>query len=184
MNHTEHGLNIVPVFIIRYAERRIDQLLDAALLEYSPLASEFDSIQFESEWSFIRSLTSRKKAHPPSVPSTSLRTGNPPTPTSPSRPVSPSPSISSSTSLGFSSLRQSFTRARASSQATPMQSFFSDGPPPTSPADIISFLTALHTLLTLSDVNPALTTQLWSQVMYWTSCERQYPYPLICAHLT
>jgi len=26
-------------------------------------------------------------------------------------------------------------------------------------------------MLTLSDVNPALTTQLWSQVMYWTSCE-------------
>jgi hypothetical protein len=26
-------------------------------------------------------------------------------------------------------------------------------------------------MFTLSDVNPALTTQLWSQVMYWTSCK-------------
>lgn len=34
-----------------------------------------------------------------------------------------------------------------------------------------SFLTALHTLLTLSDVNPVLMIQFWSQVMYWTSCE-------------
>ncbi|KAJ7492702.1 hypothetical protein FB451DRAFT_1219300 [Mycena latifolia] len=163
----EEVINSVFVFIIRFAERRIDQLLDAALLDYSPLASEFDSVQFESEWSFLRPFTGKKKAPP--APSATIRI--PPTPPSPNRPASPSGSISASTSRGFSSLKQSFSRARASSAATPVQSLFSDPPPPPSPADVTSFLTALHTLLTLSDVNPALTTQLWSQVMYWTSCE-------------
>ncbi|KAJ6519737.1 DIL domain-containing protein [Mycena sanguinolenta] len=162
----EEVINSVFVFIIRFAERRIDQLLDAALLDYSPLASEFDSIKFESEWSFLRSFQGKKKAPPPSA---SLRI--PPAPPSPNPPVSPAGSMSSSTSRGFSSLKQTFSRARAGSAATPIQSIFADGPPPTSPADITSFLTALHTMLTLSDVNPALTTQLWSQVMYWTSCE-------------
>ncbi|KAJ7169799.1 DIL domain-containing protein [Mycena filopes] len=165
----EEVINSVFVFIIRFAERRIDQLLDAALLDYSPLASEFDSVQFESEWSFLRSF--KKKPPPTSFPPPTVRTGVPPTPPSPNRPSSPSGSISASTSRGFSSLKQSFSRARAGSAATPVQSLFSDGPPPTSPADVTAFLTALHTLLTLSDVNPALTTQLWSQVMYWTSCE-------------
>ncbi|KAJ7071109.1 DIL domain-containing protein [Mycena amicta] len=167
----EEVINSVFVFIIRYAERRIDQLLDAALLDFSPLPAEMDSVQFESEWSFLRSLTGKRKAAPPAPPPPALRAVIPPTPPSPNRPASPSGSISASTSRGFSSLRQSFARARAGSQTTPIQAFFSDGPPPTSAADVTSFLTALHTLLTLSDVNPALTTQLWSQVMYWTSCE-------------
>ncbi|KAF7339536.1 hypothetical protein MSAN_02168100 [Mycena sanguinolenta] len=167
----EEVINSVFVFIIRFAERRIDQLLDAALLDYSPLASEFDSIKFESEWSFLRSFQGKKKAQAP-PPSAALRVPPvPPAPPSPNRPVSPASSISSSTSRGFSSLKQTFSRARAGSVATPIQAIFSDGPPPISPADITSFLTALHTMLTLSDVNPALTTQLWSQVMYWTSCE-------------
>lgn len=167
----EEVINSVFVFIIRFAERRIDQLLDAALLEYSPLASEFDSVQFESDWSFLRPFTAKKKGPSPSSSGTIRTGGIPPTPPSPGRPVSPSGSISASTSRGFSSLKQSFSRARAGSVATPVQSLFSDAPPPPSPADVTSFLTALHTMLTLSDVNPALTTQLWSQVMYWTSCE-------------
>ncbi|KAH9947151.1 DIL domain-containing protein [Amylocystis lapponica] len=53
-------LNSVFVFIIRLAERKIDKLLDGALLDYCPLSTEFDSIQFESEWSFLRSLPTRK----------------------------------------------------------------------------------------------------------------------------
>ncbi|KAF7306855.1 hypothetical protein MIND_00477700 [Mycena indigotica] len=166
----EEVINSVFVFIIRYAERRIDQLLDAALLDFSPLPAEMDSVQFESEWSFLRSLTGKKKTTS-AAPPPPLRPTVPPTPPSPNRPASPSGSISASTSRSFSSLRQSFARARAGSQTTPIQALFSDGPPQTSIADITSFMTALHTLLTLSDVNPALTTQLWSQVMYWTSCE-------------
>ncbi|KAK7064296.1 DIL domain-containing protein [Favolaschia claudopus] len=161
----EEVINSVFVFIIRFAERRIDQLLDGALLDYSPPTSELDSIQFESEWSFLRSFQGKKK----SISSTTLRIPPPPSPGHP--PASPAGSISTSTSRGFSSLRDTFSRARAGSSTTPIQAIFSDGVSQNSPTSITSFLTALHAMLTLSDVNPALTTQLWSQVMYWTSCE-------------
>ncbi|KAK0245580.1 DIL domain-containing protein [Armillaria nabsnona] len=169
----EEVINSVFVFIIRFAERRVDQLLDSTLLDYSSLGSEFDSIQFESEWSVFRAL-GMKKSQPIMNASASRSSTSSPPSSSPHRPSSPTSygTMPTSTSKGgFSSLRQSFARARNPTSATPLQSLFPDAPPPPSPADLISFLTALHTLLTLSDINPALTTQLWSQVMYWTSCE-------------
>lgn len=159
-----------PVFIIRLAERKIDELLDSALLDYSSLGSEFDSVQFESEqWTFLRPFTGKKKTVvPPTSANPSVR-GPPPSPL-PLRPPSPSPSVSS-----FSSFRQSLSRARASSSATPLQVLFPETSQLPSPSHLTSYLTALHTLLTLSDINPALITQLWSQVMYWTSCECNCP---------
>ncbi|KAF5384961.1 hypothetical protein D9615_001442 [Tricholomella constricta] len=171
----EEVINSVFVFIIRFAERRIDQLFDVALLDFSPQGSEFETIQFESDWSFLRPFSGKKKAPSSSISANNVqsRARAPSSPPSPKRPLSPSQSqgtIPSSASRGFSSLRQSFTRARGPS-ATPLSSLFPDSPPPPSPTDLTTFLTALHTLLVLSDINPAMTTQLWSQVMYWTSCE-------------
>ena len=168
VNRTSN-ITCVPVFVIRFAERRIDQLLDAAMLDYSPASSEFDSIQFEGEWSFLRSFGSKKKANGTS--SSSTPRGNPPmSPTQVSRPPSPQPAISPQNARGgFASLRQTFTRNRGGSTATPLQSLFDPQQPTTSPKDIISFMTALHTLLTLSGINPAIIIQFWSQVMYWTS---------------
>lgn len=184
-------MNNHPVFIIRFAERRIDQLLDACLLDHTPLASEFDSVEFESDWSIFRPFSSGKRKSTttagttPSATSASTIRGahasSPPTSPGFARPPSPSGSLghnlSTSVSGGagaFSSLRQSFAKSRNPSQ-TPIQSMFEPGP---TPADITSFLTALHTLLTLSDINPATTTQLWSQIMYWTSCEL-LPYQIL-----
>lgn len=162
------------MFIIRFAERRIDQILDGALLDHSALSSEFESVQFESDWSFLRPFSKKKNSssNTASAASTPLRNG---TPASPKEIRPPSPSIqqatvSASSSKGFQSLRQTFSRARAPSSTTPLQNIFPDSPPPPSPRDVTSFLTALHTLFTLSEINPALITQLWSQVMFWTSC--------------
>lgn len=166
--------NSVFVFIIRFAERKIDQLLDAALLDYSPLSTEFESIQFESEWSFLRSFgTGKKKPVTPTGPS---RTPSSPPGNGVSRPPSPVPSSTSpANQRGFASLRQTFARSRAPSNTASLQSLFADSttaaPPGHSPKDITSFITALHTLLSVSGINPALIIQLWSQVMYWTACE-------------
>ncbi|KAI8980743.1 DIL domain-containing protein [Trametes punicea] len=173
----EEILNSVFVFIIRFAERRIDALLDAALLDYSPLSSEFESIQFESEWSFLRSFgAGKKKANGTASNVSTVRAATPVSPTQPSRPPSPpypQPSASSPNVRTFASIRQTFSRARPPSSATPLQSLFNDAPQSaqTSPKDVISFMTALHTLLILSGINPALITQFWSQVMYWIACE-------------
>lgn len=160
------------MFIIRFAERRIDQMLDSALLDYSALSTEFDTVQFESDWSFLRPFSKKKvsSSNAASANSTPSRGATPASPNQHARPPSPSIQSSASTAKGFSSLRHTFSRARAHSSTTPLQAMFSDVPPPPSPRDVTSFLTALHTLLTLSEINPVLITQLWSQVMFWTSC--------------
>ncbi|KAF9270163.1 hypothetical protein L218DRAFT_952347 [Marasmius fiardii PR-910] len=178
----EETINSVFVFIIRLAERKVDSLLDAALLDHSQFVD--DSVQFESEWSIFRSF--KKKAAPaPSAQSTLRGSPLPPTPSSPGgrytpqspglgpnyRPPSPSPSIQSFSS----SIRQSLSSTRNRSGSVALQSLFND--PSTDPeketelSKLTNFLTALQTLLVLSNVNPALITQLWSQVMYWTACE-------------
>ncbi|KZT75110.1 hypothetical protein DAEQUDRAFT_720328 [Daedalea quercina L-15889] len=170
----EEIINSDFVFIIRFAERRIDQLLDAALLDYTPLSKEFESVEFESEWSFLRSFAGGKKKAPTANGAASKNSA-PGTPKIGSRPPSPNPPTSTSPTnqRGFASLRQTLARTRAPSNAQ-LQSIFSDPaatPPPPSPKDITSFISALHTLLTMSGINPAIIIQLWSQVMYWTACE-------------
>ncbi|KAF8846301.1 hypothetical protein BDN67DRAFT_891056 [Paxillus ammoniavirescens] len=168
----EQVINSVFVFIIRFAERRIDQLLDAALLENAPLSSELDEVQFESEWSFLRPFSAKKKSSTAVTPtsSTPLRNGMPSSPPFlPARPPSPSINLNSPSPLtpkALSSLRQTLSRAR-----TPVHAVFAETSPSKGLRELISFLTALHTLLILSDVNPVLIIQFWSQVMYWTSSE-------------
>ncbi|TFY83995.1 hypothetical protein EWM64_g5 [Hericium alpestre] len=176
----EEVINSVFVFIIRFIERRIDQLIDTAILDHSPLPAEFESVQFESDWSFLRSFASKKKNvasnHGSSSPM--LRNGNNTSPKSSSRPPSPGLPAGQASPVGsrsFQSIRASLQRSRAGS-ATPLSALFSENPappPPTSPhpEDITSFFDAIQTLLTLSGVNPALITQLWSQVIYWVACE-------------
>ncbi|KAN0100548.1 DIL domain containing protein [Tylopilus felleus] len=160
----EQVINSVFVFIIRFAERKIDHLLDAALLEHAPLSAELDSVQFESEWSFLRSFSAKKKT------SAFQRNGTPSSPPYlPSRPPSPSINLNSPapvTPKALSSLRQTLSRTR-----TPTSAIFADASPSKGLRELVSFLTALHTLLTLSDINPVLIIQFWSQVMYWTSSE-------------
>lgn len=151
-------------------------MLDAALLDYSPLSSEFDSVQFESEWSILRTFQSTKKKPAPlpstPTPGSPVIKGNVGTPNSadPSRPPTPP----SNAQTKFASLRQTFGRSRPPSGGLP-SSVASDPPPPLSPQDVTSFLTALHTLLTQADINPALIVQLWSQVMYWAACKPFHP---------
>ncbi|KAG2350276.1 hypothetical protein BDR05DRAFT_9958 [Suillus weaverae] len=168
----EQVINSVFVFIIRYAERRIDQLLDAAILDSSPVASEFESVQFESEWSFLRPFSAKKKSATNTPNHGTPKNSTPSSPPFlPSRPPSPSPLLlgpAPVTPKGLSSLRQTLSRAKTSSTAF---NTHSDVPQTTGLQDMTSFLTALHTLLTLSEVNPVLMIQFWSQVMYWTSCE-------------
>ncbi len=162
------------VFIIRYVERRTDQLLNAAILDYSPLPSEFDGIQFESEWSFLRSLTPKRKQVPgPTVPHL-VKNGIPHSPSLPSRSTSPVPSSPPPSHRSFASLKQSFSRSRGGSSSAPIQSMFQDTQPSASgpdPSDVTSVFDALQMYLILSGTNPALITQMWSQVFYWMACE-------------
>ncbi|KAH8120285.1 DIL domain-containing protein [Phellopilus nigrolimitatus] len=174
----EEVINTVYVLIIRVAERRIDKLIDTALLDFSPADSELDAVQFESEWSLFRSpFASKKRAVSqnltPSATSTSFKMARPGSPVPSSRPTSPVQQQNASVpqSKKFSSLRQSITRARGASPGSLQALFVEDPLPVQSSQELIVFLSALHTLLTDSGINPAIITQLWSQVMYWTSSE-------------
>lgn len=166
----EQLVNSVFVFIIRLAERKIDQLLDTALLENSMIPA--DTIQFESDWSFLRPFSTKKKAST-SASNASIRNGiSSPPPLLLARPPSPSvQSISSppATPKTLSSLRHTFSRAKI--PTTPASIDNLDSSTSNGLQELLAFLTALHILLTLSDINPALITQFWSQVMYWTSSE-------------
>nr|KIR88617.1 DIL and ankyrin domain-containing protein [Cryptococcus tetragattii IND107] len=51
----EELINTIHVFVIRIAERRIDTVLDAAILDYETL-DDFNDIRFEGEWSLFRSF--------------------------------------------------------------------------------------------------------------------------------
>lgn len=150
-------------------------MLDAALLDYSPLSSDFESVQFESEWSFLRSFAGGKKKANGGTPVPSPAKSNMATEGTLSRSPSPPPSVPLPSKPGsFASLGRAFARARTSGSATPLQSLFTDNTPPSttpSPQDIVSFISSLQTLLTLSDINPAIITQFWSQVMFWTACK-------------
>jgi len=153
------------VFIIRFAERRIDQLLGSTILDYAH--SSLDTVQFESEWSFLRSFTGRKTAITAPPPSTSHSGSN----ANVRLPISPTISQSQS-SRKFSSLKQTFAPSKRQ-RGVQLNTLSSDGAASAqapSPADLTSFLTALHSFLVMSDINPALITQLWSQVFYWTGC--------------
>ncbi|KLO14496.1 hypothetical protein SCHPADRAFT_872681 [Schizopora paradoxa] len=177
----EEIINTVYALLVRVTERRIDKLIDDALLEHAPLSSELETVQFESEWSIFRSPFSSKKkissTLTPSSTTNSIKSTKPTSPLSPSRPSSPLPpqsvSLAPSTpKASFSSLRQSFNRARGSASISSLQSLLTDGPNEVnSLANLTSFLSAFQMFLTESGINPALITQIWSQVMYWTSCE-------------
>lgn len=159
------------MFIIRFAERRIDQLLDSCILDYAPQGSESETVQFESEWSFLRPFVKKK------APS-SLSLGTPPGHRNnllSVDPVTPRPSTGTRThpspsAMKFSPLKQTIARAHAISTGTPIKPAFSESSAKASPYELTSFLTALQTLLVFADINPLFTTQLWSQVFYWTSC--------------
>ncbi|KIR51965.1 DIL and ankyrin domain-containing protein [Cryptococcus gattii Ru294] len=51
----EELVNAIHVFVIRIAERRIDTVLDTAILDYETL-DDFNDIRFEGEWSLFRSF--------------------------------------------------------------------------------------------------------------------------------
>ena len=155
---------LTAVFVIRYVEKKIDRLLNPAILDYSPVPSEFEGIQFESEWSFLRSLTPKKRPAPTQAVTHSAKNGT----------------IGSPSHRGFASLGHNFSRNHGGSSSVSLHSMFNDAQPPDSPSpiSITSIFDALQTFLILSGTNPAFITQVWSQVFYWFACEPSSVFPI------
>ncbi|KAJ6257109.1 Myosin-Va [Drechslerella dactyloides] len=75
-------INEIYILIVRDAERRIDKVLDASMLDHETIPG-FEEIHFQNEWRIFRS---RKKVHP--EPPMNIKRFRPP---SPKRKAQPSP---------------------------------------------------------------------------------------------
>jgi hypothetical protein len=168
------------VFVIRYVEKKIDRLLNPAILDHSPVPYEFEGIQFESEWSFFRSLTPKKRPAPTQAVAQSAKNGIISSSSHSGQPSTPVPSSPQQNHRGLASLRHNFSRSHGGTPSISLQSMFNDSQPPESPGpfSITSVFDALQTFLILSGTNPALITQVWSQVFYWFACESSPMLPI------
>lgn len=187
----EDLINAIFVYIVRGIEQNIDEMIDTCFIDHAPLANEFESIQFEGEWSFFKSLTPKKRtAPPPAFALFSQANGDvaPFTPNGSPKPESASdaPGPNASPSKRFS-LRDTLTRKHANSitssgsmnvgmtESNSANRLSLDVAPPVitgpKPSDVTALLGAAHTLLTLYSVNPTLIVQLFSQVLSWVASE-------------
>ena len=171
------------MFVIRYVEKKIDRLLNPAILDYSPVPFEFEGIQFESEWTFLRSLTPKKRPVPTQAVAQSAKNGIISSPNHGGQPSTPVPLSPQPGHRGLASLRHNFSRSHGGSSSVSLHSMFHDSQPsqpPESPGpiSITSVFDALQTFLILSGTNPALITQVWSQVFYWFACESSSMLPI------
>lgn len=144
--HFADLINEIYVFIVRDAERRIDRVLDAAILDHEPLPG-FEDIAFEDEWAstrFVKKLTGRAKK------GAGMRTS-----TSAMSLFSDTGSVSSADGLGGAG---SPGRNRSTSTGN-------------TPKDVTDILTATLYVMQLYELPPAIVIQAVSQLFYWLACE-------------
>ncbi|GAA5895064.1 uncharacterized protein JCM6883_002308 [Sporobolomyces salmoneus] len=153
-------INEIFVFVIRDAERRIDRVLEAAMLEHEPLAG-FEDVAFEGEWGtsrFVKKLTGRgRKA------SNNIR------------------SSTSAMSLfsvasggdGGGSIAGDTSFDSVGSTASPSRTVSASFVPPSeaTPASITALLASTLFILQIYQIPPSIIVQAFSQLFYWISCE-------------
>ena len=173
---------ILAVFVIRIAEKRIDVILDASMLDYETL-EDFNDVRFEGEWSLFRSFGGKKQRPTilPKAPSVFMNDSS-----------TGSASMESTASPGrFGSLRDSISAV--SPLKTPSRQSVRDpatlGPPMSTsmdslatvaanglaeeirPSNITDILSAVLLILQLYEVNPAMAVQAFSQIFFWIASE-------------
>lgn len=147
--HFADLINEIFVFIIRDAERRIDRVLEASILEHEPLAG-FEDVAFEDEWAstrFVKKLTGRAKKNAGIRSSTSAMSL-----------FSDSGSVTSADGLSGVGGPGSPGRQRTASSGN-------------TPKDVTDLLSATLYVMQLYEIPPAIIVQAFSQLFYWLSCE-------------
>ncbi|PWN49709.1 hypothetical protein IE53DRAFT_369537 [Violaceomyces palustris] len=178
-------LNEIYVFVIRDAERRIDKVLDTAILDHDAIPG-MEEVRFEGEWSFMRTLAGSvknatagaaaggsgrrpmsqifgRKDATDGIASPSLGFGSPPLASSGSSSPFRVPGDVSPQKRGpepLAAMREASYNATAQDLlARP------------SPRTITTLLTSTLHVLQLYEINPAIIIQALSQVFYWVGCE-------------
>lgn len=151
--HLSDLVNEIFVFVIRDAERRIDRVLETAMLEYEGVPG-FEDVQFEGDWSgsrFVKKLTGRgKKTLHRSTSTLSMFASSPPEVSQGSAPNSPGS-------------RPAFLNGATT--GTPTSSAV------TSPRTITALLSSTLFILQIYEIPPSIVVQAFSQLFYWISCE-------------
>ncbi|KIR42063.1 DIL and ankyrin domain-containing protein [Cryptococcus deuterogattii 99/473] len=150
-----------------HAERRIDTVLDAAILDYETL-DNFNDIRFEGEWSLFRSFVSKKKRDTPKVNSNIFAGVNGSPGGMSDAPASPI----GSTGLKAPNRPQSMGDLKTVSNGRsvihePSANLDNNS----GPACITEILSGVLVALRLYEVNPALIVQTFSQIYFWIACE-------------
>lgn len=168
------------MFIIRIAERKIDEILEPAMLDFESL-EDFEGVRFADEWNIFKSFGRKNKREtplaaavftPPTTPSKSGKGGGPPE--SPLRSHHRTPSRGLSRPTSIQDLRATVGAAKAEAKDViangigKAQAVFGDKPSPRKVADI---LTSVLLVLQLYEVNPAFNVQVFSQTFFWISSE-------------
>lgn len=145
--HLADLINEIFVFVLRDVERRIDRVLEPAVLEYESLPG-FEDVQFEGDWSssrFVKKLTGRgKKAIPRS---------------------SSARSIFDSPEAGMNLAAAAASPPRASPYPQEPSSNV------VTPRAVTSLLSSTLFILQIYEIPPAIVVQAFSQLFYWISCE-------------
>ncbi|KAK4688691.1 hypothetical protein P7C73_g1422, partial [Tremellales sp. Uapishka_1] len=162
MSLVEELINAIHVFVIRVAERRIDQILDVAILEYEIL-EDFDDVRFEGEWSIFRSFAGKKKKERETI-----------LPRPQSSVFNPGGLDDSPPSVPRLNKHQSMMdlKSSPSSLSESAESLHSDaGASLVGPKSITDILSGVLLVLQIYQVNPAIIVQAFSQIFFWISCE-------------
>lgn len=169
--------------MIRIAERRIDAILDAALLDQETL-EDFDDVRFEGEWTLFRSFGSKKqRASILPKASSVFANGNSPASAAVERAASSGRFGSlrdiSATSSPLKTPSRSQSKQDVSMNSTP-QSTSMDSIATVAvrgltgeirPVKITDTLSGVLLVLQLYEVNPAFVVQAFSQIFFWIASE-------------
>lgn len=179
-------INEIYIFVIRDIERRIDLVLEPALLDYESIPTEpkMDDAQATGSWNFVKGLAQRGSMR--GFPSeTSMDASSSPF-QSPSQSLGHGRSLSALFSAGAAEIgrRTSISRVASNAASSPR----APRPRPTSPTNsagenkavttnqpspqtVTALLTSALEVLQLYEVNPAIIVQLMSQVIFWLGSE-------------
>ncbi|CAG8569192.1 12957_t:CDS:2, partial [Acaulospora morrowiae] len=135
-------LHEIYVLLIKDAQKRIEKVLEASMLEYDTIPG-MDDVRFEGEWQFIRTFIRRSKSPP--------QTG-----------------YNTPTKKSGSNLRRSSSTSMVPPFRTPSSPRQRSAP---SPRNITSLLSSTLFILQTYEIHPMIVEQALSQLFYYISCE-------------
>lgn len=157
------------VYCIRNVERRLDRILDAAMLEHSALPG-FDETRFEDEWRFVRAFTGRHQKQSSLGYSPATRQSVTGLFTTPEKPTCTPPNGSPGSPRKLQRGRTPSVPASLSSMAA---SPHASPNPSLTPSSVASIFTSTLFVLQQYDLagQPCIVVQAFSQLLYWLASE-------------